>query len=197
MAAWSGGLWLMALLLGVVFMFPAVTTASGLQCGSIFANRPAVEMHDSDQVLAPCSEVRANRWQYSAALMLPGGGLAGCIIGRHAALRPPEGRPSGRRAACLGARFKGAECSPSEGSRWLDYRLHMLRWLCFFVAGGVVSGFAFLLVTGRYSNEGRVVANVTQNHGVHAGDVFVVAGWAAAMLALICLAMMPGRGALR
>jgi hypothetical protein len=71
----------------------------------------------------------------------------------------------------------------------------MLRWLCSLVAGGVVSGFAFLLVTGRYINEGPVVATVAPRHGIHAGDVFVAAGWAAAMVAIAWLFVMSRRQA--
>ncbi|MGY2083229.1 hypothetical protein [Blastococcus sp. SYSU DS0539] len=69
----------------------------------------------------------------------------------------------------------------------------MLRWLCALVVGGVVSGFAFLLVTGEYRNEGPVLLTVARDHGLHAGDLFVLAGWAVAVLALVALAAMPGR----
>jgi hypothetical protein len=70
----------------------------------------------------------------------------------------------------------------------------VLRWLCALLVGSVVSGFAFLLLTGRYINEGPVLVAVSRNHGVHAGDVFVVAGWAVAMVAVLVLAVMPRRG---
>ncbi|MGY1834599.1 hypothetical protein ACI79P_05765 [Blastococcus sp. SYSU DS0510] len=69
----------------------------------------------------------------------------------------------------------------------------MLRWLCASVAGAVVSGFAFLLITGEYSNEGPVLLTLVGSHGVHAGDLFVLAGWAVAVLALVGLAAPPGR----
>lgn len=69
----------------------------------------------------------------------------------------------------------------------------MLRWLFALVAGGVVTGFALLLVTGEYRNEGRVLFTVSRNHGLHAGDLFVLAGWAVAVLALLALAAMPAR----
>jgi len=69
----------------------------------------------------------------------------------------------------------------------------MIRWLSALAVGAVVSGFAFLLVTGRYINDGAVVARVTENHGVHQGDVFVIAGWVVAMIGLILLAAMGGR----
>lgn len=50
--------------------------------------------------------------------------------------------------------------------------------------GGIVSGFAFLLLTGDYSNDGPVLIEVTESHGLHAGDLFVLSGWAVAMAAL-------------
>jgi hypothetical protein len=34
---------------------------------------------------------------------------------------------------------------------------------------------------------------VTKSHGLHAGDLFVMAGWAVAMTALFLLARHPGR----
>ena len=73
--------------------------------------------------------------------------------------------------------------------------LLMLRWPCALVVGGVVSTFAILLLTGRYKKEGPVVATVSADHGLHVGDVFVIAGWAAAMLALLWLVLMSGRAA--
>jgi hypothetical protein len=69
----------------------------------------------------------------------------------------------------------------------------VLRWLCALVVGGTLSAFTFLLLTGNYINDGPVVVAVTESHGVHAGDVFVIAGWAVAMAALFLLARHPGR----
>jgi hypothetical protein len=69
----------------------------------------------------------------------------------------------------------------------------MIRWLCALLVGAVVSGFAFLLVTGRYIDRGPVVLVLTRQHGVHEGDLFVLAGWGFAILALIVLAAMPER----
>ncbi|WP_166533489.1 hypothetical protein [Blastococcus xanthinilyticus] len=69
----------------------------------------------------------------------------------------------------------------------------MLRWLCALVCGGVLSGFAFLLVTGEYANEGPILLTVSRNHGLHAGDLFVLAGWAVAVLAVLALAALPPR----
>jgi hypothetical protein len=51
-----------------------------------------------------------------------------------------------------------------------------------------VSGFAFLLVTGRYINDGPTIARLSEGHGVHLGDVFVMTAWAVAMAVLVVLA---------
>jgi hypothetical protein len=64
----------------------------------------------------------------------------------------------------------------------------MMRWLCALVTGGVLSGFTFLLLTGEYIKEGPVVASVTPSHGLHAGDLVVLAGWAVGIVALFLLA---------
>jgi hypothetical protein len=69
----------------------------------------------------------------------------------------------------------------------------VVRWLCLLVSGGVVSGFAFLLVTGSYLNDGPVLLRLSANHGLHAGDFFVFLGWLAAMGALGWLALIGPR----
>ncbi len=69
----------------------------------------------------------------------------------------------------------------------------MVRWLCALVTAAVLTGFTFLLLTGQYVNDGPVVARVTSDHGIHAGDVFVVAAWAVAMLGLLVLTLRPHR----
>ena len=69
----------------------------------------------------------------------------------------------------------------------------MLRWLCASVVAAVVSGFAVLLVTGRYVKDGPVVASVSSSHGIHEGDVFVLAGWALSMVALAVLTTLAAR----
>ena len=71
-------------------------------------------------------------------------------------------------------------------------RHRMLRWTCALITAAVLSGFAFLLLTGDYINEGPVVATVTQDHGIHSGDLWIVAGWAVAMITLVALAALPG-----
>lgn len=68
----------------------------------------------------------------------------------------------------------------------------VLRWLCAAVVAVVLSGFAFLLVTGRYLQDGPVIATVTRSHGLHEGDVFIGAGWAGAMVALGLLLLRSG-----
>jgi len=70
----------------------------------------------------------------------------------------------------------------------------MYRWVCALVASAVVTGFAFLLVTGQYINEGDVVVSVTSTHGLHQGDVLVVLGWAVSLIAVFVLTVTPGRG---
>jgi hypothetical protein len=69
----------------------------------------------------------------------------------------------------------------------------VLRWLCALMVGGTLSAFTFLLVTGDYITDGPVLIAVTRSHGLHAGDLFVMAGWAVAMTALFLLARHPGR----
>jgi hypothetical protein len=58
----------------------------------------------------------------------------------------------------------------------------VLRWLFALVVAGILSVFAFLLITGRYINEGAVLIRLTDTHGLHRGDIFILCGWAAAML---------------
>jgi hypothetical protein len=62
-----------------------------------------------------------------------------------------------------------------------------MRRLCALVVGAILSGFAFLLVTGDYINEGPVLVDVMRGHGLHSGDMLVMAGWALAMVSLILL----------
>ncbi|MGK5110432.1 hypothetical protein [Geodermatophilus sp. CPCC 205506] len=69
----------------------------------------------------------------------------------------------------------------------------MLRWLFALVVAGIVSAFAFLLITGDYLNEGRVLFRLTEDHGMHQGDIFVLCGWAAALLSEIGLLVTTGK----
>ena len=65
--------------------------------------------------------------------------------------------------------------------------------MCALMVGGTLTVFTFLLVTGDYITDGPVLIAVTKSHGLHAGDLFVMAGWAVAMAALLLLARRPGK----
>ena len=69
-----------------------------------------------------------------------------------------------------------------------------MRWLYVLVIGSVVTLFGFLLLTGQYISDGPVLISLTSDHGLHVGDVFVVATWAVAMAALVLLATTSARG---
>ncbi len=58
----------------------------------------------------------------------------------------------------------------------------MLRWLFALVLAGIVSAFALLLLTGQYINEGPVLVPLSEDHGIHEGDLFIATGWATALL---------------
>ena len=72
----------------------------------------------------------------------------------------------------------------------------MTRWLCAVVIGGALTGFALLLLAGHYPESGPVLVQLSWNHGIHLGDLFVVAGWAVSMLALVVLVHPRGRAVL-
>ncbi|WP_369255655.1 hypothetical protein [Geodermatophilus amargosae] len=69
-----------------------------------------------------------------------------------------------------------------------------LSWFFVLVAASVLTAFAVLLLTGEYHNEGPVIAVVATGHGLHRGDLFVLAGWAAGMLALLGVVLAHRRG---
>jgi hypothetical protein len=71
------------------------------------------------------------------------------------------------------------------------YRSRVLRWLSALVPAGVLTGFAFLLVTGHYLNDGPVLIRVAEDHGLHEGDLFVLAGWLLSLAVLAVLARRP------
>ena len=73
------------------------------------------------------------------------------------------------------------------------YRRGVLRWLFAIVIAGVVSAFAVLLLTGEYSNDGPVLVTLSEEHGIHRGDVFIVTGWAAALLSEAGLLLIRAR----
>lgn len=67
------------------------------------------------------------------------------------------------------------------------YGRGVMRVMCAVTIGAVLSGFAFLLLTGRYIDDGPVLVSLTAHHGLHEGDLFVIGGWALAMAALVAL----------
>ncbi|SFK92694.1 hypothetical protein [Geodermatophilus ruber] len=69
----------------------------------------------------------------------------------------------------------------------------MLRWLLALVIAGIVTAFAVLLLTGKYINDGPVLIAFSSEHGIHRGDVFVIAGWAATLLSEVGLLLTAGR----
>ncbi|NEK59040.1 hypothetical protein GCU56_14305 [Geodermatophilus sabuli] len=69
----------------------------------------------------------------------------------------------------------------------------MLRWLFALVVAVIVSAFALLLITGQYVNDGPVLVTVSRGHGIHLGDLFIVSGWAAALLSELGLLVTSGR----
>ncbi len=60
----------------------------------------------------------------------------------------------------------------------------MLRRLSALLIAAVLSAFTVLLLTERYLADGPVLLRFDLEHGVHAGDLFIVLGWAAALLAV-------------
>lgn len=75
-----------------------------------------------------------------------------------------------------------------------DYGRAVLRWLSALVIAVILSAFAVLLLTGRYVNDGPVLVTLGADRGIHTGDVFIVAGWAVALLAEVGLLRAAERG---
>ena len=59
------------------------------------------------------------------------------------------------------------------------------------MVGAVVTWFSLLLITGHYIDEGPVLVEVSTGHGVHTGDIVVVALWVVSILSLVVLTVMP------
>jgi len=68
----------------------------------------------------------------------------------------------------------------------------MLRWVGALLTAAVLSGFAFLLLTGDYIREGPVLVTLTENHGIHRGDLGIVAFWTLGMIGL-AIALLASR----
>ena len=63
-------------------------------------------------------------------------------------------------------------------------RSFVLRVTCGLTVAAVLSAFAVLLITGSYTDEGRVLFVLVPGHGVHVGDLFVMGAWTIGMVAL-------------
>ncbi|WP_138758789.1 hypothetical protein [Modestobacter altitudinis] len=64
----------------------------------------------------------------------------------------------------------------------------MLRWAGALLTAAVLSAFAFLLLTGDYIREGPVLVSLSEAHGIHRGDVGIVAFWTIGMIGLLIAA---------
>jgi hypothetical protein len=60
----------------------------------------------------------------------------------------------------------------------------VIRWLGALLAALVMTAFTLLLLSGQYFREGPVVATLTHNHGIHRGDIGIMAAWALGMIGL-------------
>ena len=65
----------------------------------------------------------------------------------------------------------------------------MFRWFGALVAAASMSWFALLLITGDYYNEGPVLFTLSATHGIHRGDVGIVAFWTLGMIGLLIAAL--------
>ena len=74
-----------------------------------------------------------------------------------------------------------------------DYRRTVPRRLSAFVVAGVLTVFVVLLLKGHYAGEGPVLLRLCEDRGIHLGDLVLVLGWAAALLALVGLLRTTGR----
>ena len=67
----------------------------------------------------------------------------------------------------------------------------MLRWAGALLVVAVLSGFAVLLLTGEYVREGPVLVALSATHGIHRGDVGVVAAWVLGVIGVATCAWSP------
>ena len=66
-----------------------------------------------------------------------------------------------------------------------SYRRAVIRWTGAVVTALVLSGFALLLLSGQYVREGPVLVTLTASHGIHRGDLGIVAAWLLGMIGLL------------
>ena len=87
-------------------------------------------------------------------------------------------------------RRRMAGSRPARGTFGVARNCHhgrMLRGLVGFVAAAVLSVFTALLLNGRYRAEGEVVLRLSENHGIHRGDILVAGGWLIGVMAIAVL----------
>ncbi|WP_041794876.1 hypothetical protein [Modestobacter italicus] len=65
----------------------------------------------------------------------------------------------------------------------------MFRWVGVLLTAAVMSAFAVLLLTGDYIREGPVLVTLSETHGIHRGDVGIVAFWTLGMIGLLIAAL--------
>ena len=66
-----------------------------------------------------------------------------------------------------------------------DYGPVMLRWSGALLTAAVLSGFAVLLLTGEYIRSGPVLVRLAEDHGIHRGDIGIVAFWTLGMVGVL------------
>jgi hypothetical protein len=69
----------------------------------------------------------------------------------------------------------------------------MLRWAGALLAVAALSVFAVLLLTGDYIREGPVLVTLSATHGIHRGDLGVVAVWALGVIGVLVGVLGPRR----
>lgn len=69
-----------------------------------------------------------------------------------------------------------------------------MRWGGALLATAVLSVFAFLLITGEYTRAGPVLLRLSATHGVHRGDVGIVALWALGVIGVLTAAASGSGG---
>ena len=69
----------------------------------------------------------------------------------------------------------------------------MLRRLSALVIAVVLTVLVVFLIKGHYTGEGPVLLQFDEDRGIHLGDLVVVLGWAAALLAVVVLLRASSR----
>jgi hypothetical protein len=61
----------------------------------------------------------------------------------------------------------------------------VLRWSGALLTTAVLSAFAVLLLTGEYIRSGPVLVRLSEDHGIHRGDIGIVSFWALGMVGVL------------